>query len=81
MTVGIIVFVLGALLLFISAFVRKVAKRAKHLSNQPKFSQSVKEAGLVSGIYFEHGMVDDQDGVSVNPQMKHSGAYYESLID
>ena len=76
---GILILLAGVALLAISLFVRKVAKRAKSMSNQPTFSSTASRAA--TGIYYEHGMVrKNGKGFSVEPQYKKSGSYYGSMV-
>ncbi len=78
MTEGMLFLIAGAVIFLISTFIRRVAKRAKTMSNLPRYSNTIKRASVSADIYTEHGMVDEDS--SVRPQMKRSGSYYESLI-
>lgn len=79
MVEGILLLLVGIALLGLSLFVRKIAKRAKTMTNQPTFSRTAH--GAANGVYYEHGMLRKKgSGFSVVPQYKKSGSYYESLI-
>lgn len=73
-------FIGGSVLLLIGIFVLRVSTRAKRMTNAPSYSKSVNAAALSSDIYTEHGMVTSADGISVRPQMKKSGSYYDALL-
>lgn len=75
-----VLFILGAAMLFIAIYLYKVTNRASLLSRGSTYSKSVNRAILDTGIYTEHGMVLDSDGLNVRAESKKARAFYESFI-
>lgn len=73
-------FVLGVAILFIAIYLYRATQRASLISRGSTYSKSVNRAILDTGIYTEHGMVLDSDGLNVRAESKKARAFYESFI-
>lgn len=75
-----ILFAVGVAMVAIALYLQRATKRASMMSKGPRYSKSLKRAIFETGIYTEHGMVLDKNGVDVIAESKKSRTFYESFI-
>lgn len=79
MIIDIVLLVVGLLGLGVTIKFWVIRNQVKKNINQTTYSRSVNRARVESGIYIEHGMVNDKMNLNVQPECKLSNSFFESI--